>query len=142
VNLFLNSVVITSLLIPGTSIAVGSEVSPQDIGKSSMFSTSMNLNPLKAKTATRFTEDQPDKYNGLQIRAIYVVPLGTTDRNLDTNGTIEKYLREGNKFLKNTIGETFQLDTRLDGTFRHRFLEPGRQHKELAINGFLGGKSW
>ncbi len=123
-NLFLNSVVITSLLIPGTSIAVGSEVSPQDIGKSSMFSTSMNLNPLKAKNATRFTEDQPDKHNGLQIRAIYVVPLGTTDRNLDTNGTIERYLREGNKFLKKTIGETFQLDTRLDGNLDIGFWSP------------------
>jgi hypothetical protein len=128
-NLFVNSVVITALLMPGNSLAVGSQASPQDTGKSSIITASMHLNPLKAKTATRFIEDQPDKHNGLQIRAIYVVPMGATDRNLDTNGTIEKYLKEGNRFLKNTIGETFQLDTRLDGTLDIGFWSPDENTK-------------
>ena len=123
-NLILNALIIASLLVPDHPSGLATEDSPPNLGDSPVITASFNVKPSTAKTATRFVGDQPDKHQGLQIRAIYVVPAGQKDRHLDTNGTIEKYLKEGNRFLKSSLGETFQLDTRLDGSLDVGFWGP------------------
>jgi len=44
--------------------------------------------------AIRSLVDRPDDLIGYQIRLIYVVPADIKDRNLDTNGTISKWIDE------------------------------------------------
>ena len=128
-NLTLNALFIASLLLPNHPSVLATEASPPNLGNSPVITASLKVKPSTAKTATRFVDDQPDKHQGLQIRAVYVVPAGQKDRHLDTNGTIEKYLKEGNRFLKSTLGETFQLDTRLDGTLDIGFWSPDENTK-------------
>lgn len=59
----------------------------------------------------RVLADQPDSLTGYQIKAIYVVPSDGTDRGYDTTGYITSILREGNAFLKSSIGLEYQVDS-------------------------------
>jgi len=71
----------------------------QDISKS--FSVSND----------RVSADQPDFFTGYQVKAIYVVPSDGTDRRYDTNGYLASILREGNSFLKTSLGLEYQIDS-------------------------------
>ncbi len=66
---------------------------------------------LRARTLT----DQPDLVTGFQIKPFYVVPSDGTDRHLDTNGTLDSALTEGNAFLQQQTGYHLQIDQRADG---------------------------
>ena len=55
--------------------------------------------------------DRPDDLNGYQVRLIYVVPADVKDRNLDTNGTIAKWIEEVKKISKVQTGLTPRFDT-------------------------------
>jgi hypothetical protein len=123
-NLLGSALVVASLIIPVHAAEALLDPSSQSSSNPSLVATPHIAKPLKAKTSNRYVDDQPDKYDGLQIRAIYVVPKGERDRNLDTNGTIERYLKEGNRFLKKSLGETFRLDTRMDGSLDIGFWNP------------------
>ena len=61
--------------------------------------------------ATRSSIDRPDDLSGYQIRLIYVVPADVKDRNLDTNGTISKWIEEVKKVSKVQTGLTPRFDT-------------------------------
>jgi uncharacterized protein involved in high-affinity Fe2+ transport len=61
--------------------------------------------------ATRSPIDRPDDLSGYQIRLIYVVPADVKDRNLDTDGTIAKWLEEVRKVSKVQTGLTPRFDT-------------------------------
>ncbi len=63
-----------------------------------------------ATTHTRAVTDQPDLLSGFQIKAFYVVPADVTDHQLDTNGTLDRTLSEGNAFLQDQIGYHLQID--------------------------------
>ena len=136
-NVLVGVLVTASLLLTGNASESALNPSSQSYRPPSIMPTSLNVNPLIAKTSTRYVEDQLDKYDGLQIRAIYVVPKGEKDRNLDTNGTLERYLKEGNKFLKEALGKTFRLDTRMDGSLDIGFWNPGHDTK-----GWPSSDSW
>ena len=128
-KVFVGALVAASLLIPVHASESSHDASTHSFGQPSIIPAAPILKPLKAKTPTRYLEDQPDKFVGLQIRAIYVVPKGEKDRNLDTNGTIERYLRGGNKILRESLGETFRLDTRMDGSLDVGFWNPADDTK-------------
>lgn len=66
-------------------------------------------------TRVRQTTDQPDLLSGFQIKPFYVVPSDGTDRHLDTNGTLDMALTEGDSFLQQQIGYHLQIDERADG---------------------------
>ena len=55
--------------------------------------------------------DRPDDLAGYQIRLIYVVPSDVKDRNLDTNGTISKWIDEVRKISRVQTGLTPRFDT-------------------------------
>jgi hypothetical protein len=55
--------------------------------------------------------DRPDDLIGYQIRLIYVVPADVKDRNLDTNGTISKWIDEVRKITRTQTGLTPRFDT-------------------------------
>ena len=59
----------------------------------------------------RVSEDQPDSFDGFQIKPIYVVPSDGEDRKYDINGYIADALTEGNAALKLGIGQEFQIDS-------------------------------
>ncbi len=54
--------------------------------------------------------DRPDDLIGYQIRLIYVVPADVKDRNLDTNGTISKWIEEVRKVSRVQTGLTPRFD--------------------------------
>jgi len=58
--------------------------------------------------------DRPDDLVGYQIRLIYVVPADVSDRNLDTNGTISKWIEEVRKISRVQTGLTPRFDTYQD----------------------------
>ncbi len=55
--------------------------------------------------------DRPDDLTGYQVRLIYVVPADVKDRNLDTNGTIAKWIEEIRKISRVQTGLTPRFDT-------------------------------
>lgn len=55
--------------------------------------------------------DRPDDLTGYQVRLIYVVPADVKDRNLDTNGTISKWIEEVRKVSRVQTGLTSRFDT-------------------------------
>ena len=55
--------------------------------------------------------DRPDDLIGYQLRLIYVVPADVKDRNLDTNGTISKWIDEVRKITRVQTGLTPRFDT-------------------------------
>lgn len=55
--------------------------------------------------------DRPDDLAGYQLRLIYVVPADIKDRNLDTNGTISKWIEEVRKISRVQTGLTPRFDT-------------------------------
>ena len=64
--------------------------------------------------AIRSLVDRPDDLIGYQIRLIYVVPADAKDRNLDTNGTIGKWIEEARKISRVQTGLTPRFDTYLN----------------------------
>ena len=61
--------------------------------------------------AIRSLVDRPDDLIGYQVRLIYVVPADAIDRNLDTNGTIGKWIEEIRKISRVQTGLTPRFDT-------------------------------
>jgi hypothetical protein len=61
----------------------------------------------------RFSYDRPDETSGPQIKAVYAVKHGATDRQSDTNGEIASALLHMQSFIKSsTVGlNTVQIDT-------------------------------
>ena len=55
--------------------------------------------------------DRQDDSTGYQLRLIYVVPADVKDRNLDTNGTISKWIDEVRKITRVQTGLTPRFDT-------------------------------
>ena len=55
--------------------------------------------------------DRPDDLTGYQVRLIYVVPADVKDRNLDTDGTIGKWIEEVRKISRVQTGLTPRFDS-------------------------------
>ena len=55
--------------------------------------------------------DRPDDLAGYQIRLIYVVPADVKDRNLDTDGTVAKWIEQVRKVSRVQTGLTPRFDT-------------------------------
>jgi hypothetical protein len=85
---FLLSLVLLTGLIPSVGIAAENNSSP-----------------------IRSLIDRPDDLIGYQVRLIYVVPADVKDRNLDTNGTIRKWIDEVRKISRAQTGLTPRFDT-------------------------------
>jgi len=61
--------------------------------------------------AIRSQMDRPDDLSGYQIRLIYVVPASANDRQLDTDGTIGKWIEKIRTITSAQIGLTPRFDT-------------------------------
>lgn len=107
-------------LTPTSCIITNGLLSLQSIGTctivASQFGDEFTLPAQDLSTSIlisndRVLADQPDFLTGYQIKAIYVVPSDGTDRGYDTNGYITSMLKEGNAFLKSSIGLEYQIDS-------------------------------
>jgi hypothetical protein len=60
----------------------------------------------------RAERDRPDEQAGNQVHVFYVVPSDVTDRQLDTNGTIDGWMRDAAAWLQaKTGGRALRTDT-------------------------------
>ena len=64
-----------------------------------------------SSVAIRSLTDRPDDLTGYQVRLIYVLPADAKDRNLDTNGTIGKWIEEVRNISRVQTGLTPRFDT-------------------------------
>jgi hypothetical protein len=67
--------------------------------------------------------DSPDVITGFQIKPIYLLPADVADDGAEINGIISASLREGNEFLKKTIGVEFPLDMNSKGEIDIGFIK-------------------
>ena len=84
----------------------------------------------------RTTVDRPDDVQGPQIHAIYAIPSDGTDRQLDTNGTIEQTVDSWNQWLasqSNGLGG-FRLDT-YQGSLDVTFFRDPHTDAQIAAQG-------
>jgi len=63
--------------------------------------------------SVRSLADRPDDLSGYQIRLIYVLPAGSKDRNLDTNGVISNWITQVKTISRTQIGLTPIFDSYL-----------------------------
>ncbi len=75
-------------------------------------------------------EDRPDEVDGFQLKVIYVVPSDRDSRKLDTDGTIERILNEGNSFLESEINRRISIDT-YGGKYDIQFFKTKMSKQEL-----------
>jgi hypothetical protein len=66
--------------------------------------------PAVAAIQIRSTIDRPDDISGFQIHVVYVVPDGSSDLNLDTNGQIDSWVKEGNSWLDKKVNRNLRFD--------------------------------
>jgi len=64
-----------------------------------------------AATAVHSLVDRPDDVAGFQVHVVYVVPIGSTDLGVDTNGQIDVWVKEGNAWLNGKVGHSLPFDT-------------------------------
>jgi hypothetical protein len=73
------------------------------------------------RTLLRSSYDRPDEISGPQVHVVYAVKNGTTDRQFDTNGLIERSIEHMDRWLFEQSGGTgIRFDTyrgRLDVTY-------------------------
>ncbi len=76
----------------------------------SLFALSF-LSVSSATQITRSSADRPDDTPGYQIHFVYVVPSGTSDKHLDTEGSVNEWANEANIWLYDKLGHKFIFDT-------------------------------
>jgi Divergent InlB B-repeat domain len=82
----------------------------------------------------RVTTDRPDDVAGPQVHVLYAVPSDTPDRELDTNGTIERSVKSWQEWLKGqTGGRGLRLDT-FGGLLDISFVRLTRTKAEVAAD--------
>ena len=69
------------------------------------------INTATAAPTVRSLVDRPDDVSGYQVHLVYVVPNGSTDLNVDTNGQIDSWVKEGNTWLSQKVNRRLQIDT-------------------------------
>ena len=89
------------------------------------------INTATAAPIVRSLVDRPDDVSGYQVHLVYVVPNGSTDLNVDTNGQIDSWVKEGNAWLNEKVGRGFQFDT-FQGITDVTFLSSKHRVSELC----------
>jgi hypothetical protein len=69
------------------------------------------LDRNSGRTLLRSSYDRPDEISGPQVKAVYVLRYGATDRMYDTSGDIERAMRQANAFIQAESGKSIRLDT-------------------------------
>jgi hypothetical protein len=87
--------------------------------------------PAAAAVQVRSNIDRPDDISGFQIHVVYVVPDGSSDLNLDTNGQIDSWVKEGNSWLDNKVNRNLRFDT-FQGTTDVTFIKSQFRVGELC----------
>jgi hypothetical protein len=59
----------------------------------------------------RSTADRPDDLSGYQVHLVYVALKDSADYKLDTNGKIDSWAKEANRWLLARVGHAFIFDT-------------------------------
>ena len=95
--------------------------------------TGLSTNFASAAAIDRSAVDRPDEVSGFQIHLVYVVPNGSTDLNVDTNGQIDAWVKEGNAWLSNKVGHSLQFDT-FQGLTDVTFLSSKYRVPELCLS--------
>ena len=60
-----------------------------------------------AAQLARSTADRPDDLSGYQVHLVYVALKDSADYKLDTNGKIDSWAREANRWLLARVGHAF-----------------------------------
>ncbi len=89
------------------------------------------VTPAVAAMQIRSTMDRPDDISGFQIHVVYVVPNGSSDLNLDTNGQIDSWVKEGNSWLDGKVNRNLRFDT-FQGTTDVTFIKSQFKVDELC----------
>ena len=84
-----------------------------------------------SEAVSRSSFESPDTVAGFQIKPIYLLPSDVADERLDLNGTIATSLREGNDFLKKTIGLEFPLDMNQQGEIDIGFIQSSMSTNDI-----------
>jgi hypothetical protein len=88
-----------------------------------------------AEARDRTTQDMPDDLTGYQVHIIYVLPSDGTDRQLDTNGTLEASVAAFRNWLTaQTGGTTLRLDT-YQGVLDITFVQLSRTDAQIRAAG-------
>jgi hypothetical protein len=91
------------------------------------------INSATAAPIVRSLVDRPDDVSGYQVHLVYVVPNGSTDLNVDINGQIDSWVKEGNGWLNEKVGRGFQFDT-FQGVTDVTFLSSKYRVSELCYD--------
>ena len=84
-----------------------------------------------AAQLARSTVDRPDEVSGYQVHVIYVAAKDSSDYKLDSNGQIDSWAKEANKWLLTRLGHTFIFDT-YEGTTDVSFMQSSYSASELC----------
>lgn len=98
-----------------------------------LLMTVLITNPVSAATTVRSLVDRADDVSGYQVHLVYVVPNGSTDLNVDTNGQIDSWVKEGNAWLNGKVGHGLQFDT-FQGATDVTFLASKYRASELCYD--------
>ena len=90
------------------------------------------INTATAAPTVRSLVDRPDDVSGYQVHLVYVVPNGSTDLNVDTNGQIDSWVKEGNTWLSQKVNRRLQIDT-FQGITDVTFLSSKYRVSELCL---------
>jgi len=98
-----------------------------------LLMTVLVTNPASAATPVRSLIDRADDVSGYQVHLVYVVPSGSTDLGVDTNGQIDAWVKEGNSWLSGKVGHSLQFDT-FQGATDVTFLASKYRASELCLD--------
>lgn len=85
-----------------------------------------------AQAIDRSTADRPDDIQGHQIHAVYVVPKGGVDHQLDIDGRISGPMQATNSLMQSQLSRKFVFDT-FKGELDITFLQSQYNLKELCF---------
>lgn len=83
--------------------------------------------------------DRTDLIQGFQIKPIYLLPSDAIDSELDLNGEIAASLIEGQNFLQEELGYTFEFDRMLNGLIDIGFVKSGLTKSQISTIVAKGG---
>lgn len=92
--------------------------------------------------SNRNFDNKADALSGLQIKAIYLLPKDAPDLKKDINGTISRYLDEGNAFISSSTGKSLKIDRDQKGNYDIGFIQSSYTEKELLDFSEVSDMSW
>jgi len=80
----------------------------------------------------RIYRDKPDKLQGFQLHAVYVVPRGANDHHLDTSGVLSRDLHQAKQLMDSQFGDHIQIDLTAKNKYDVTYLQSTYTYKQLT----------